>query len=72
MHILWLIQAVKRGVDCNERWLYAALIIHCIAYSVTERCGWPRRPQNSSNGGGSHRRQRITFSPLSIVHPQHP
>jgi hypothetical protein len=28
--IRWLIQAVKRGVDCNERCIYAALIIHWI------------------------------------------
>jgi hypothetical protein len=29
-HIWWLIQVVKRGVDCNERLLYAAFIIHFI------------------------------------------
>jgi hypothetical protein len=29
-HIWWLYQAVTRGVDCNERGLYAALIIHCV------------------------------------------
>jgi hypothetical protein len=27
---LWLIQAVERAVDCNERCTYAALIIHCV------------------------------------------
>jgi hypothetical protein len=32
--ILWLNQAVKRGVDYNERWLYAALIIYCVDCSV--------------------------------------
>jgi hypothetical protein len=33
-HIWWLIQAVYRGVDCNERWLYAALIICCVDYML--------------------------------------
>jgi hypothetical protein len=36
LHIWWLNQAVERGVDCNERWLYAALIIHCVDCSVAE------------------------------------
>jgi hypothetical protein len=35
-HIWWLNQAVERGVDCNERWLYAELIIHCVDCSVAE------------------------------------
>jgi hypothetical protein len=35
-HIWWLNQAVTRVVDCNERWLYAALIIHCVDCSVAE------------------------------------
>jgi hypothetical protein len=35
-HIWWLIQAVKRGVDCMMRRLYAALIIHCVDCSVAE------------------------------------
>jgi hypothetical protein len=35
-HIWWLIQTVERGVDCNERSLYAALIIHCVDCSVAE------------------------------------
>jgi hypothetical protein len=29
-HNWWLNQAVKKGVDCNERSLYTALIIHCV------------------------------------------
>jgi hypothetical protein len=35
-HIWWLNHAVKRGVVCNERGLYAALIIHCVDCSVAE------------------------------------
>jgi hypothetical protein len=35
-HLWWLNQAVERGVDRNERWLYAALINHCVDYSVAE------------------------------------
>jgi hypothetical protein len=35
-HIWWVNHAVKRGVDCNERWLYTALIIHCVGCSVAE------------------------------------
>jgi hypothetical protein len=35
-HIWWLNKAVTRGVDCNERLLYAALIIHCVDCSVAE------------------------------------
>jgi hypothetical protein len=35
-HIWWLNQAVTRGVDCNERCLYVALIIHCVDCSVAE------------------------------------
>jgi hypothetical protein len=35
-HIWWLNQAVKRGVNCNERFLYAALIIHCVDCSEAE------------------------------------
>jgi hypothetical protein len=35
-HIWWLIHAVKRGVDCNERYLYTALIIRCVDCSVAE------------------------------------
>jgi hypothetical protein len=35
-HIWWLSHAVKRGVDCNERWLFAALIIPCVDRSVAE------------------------------------
>jgi hypothetical protein len=27
---------VQRGVDCNERCLYAALIIHCVDCGVAE------------------------------------
>jgi hypothetical protein len=29
-------------VDCNERWLYSALIIHCVDFSVAESniCQW--------------------------------
>jgi hypothetical protein len=41
-HIWWLIQAVKIGVDCKERYMYAALVIHCIDCSVAnyvECCG---------------------------------
>jgi hypothetical protein len=35
-HIWCLNQAVKRGVDYNEPWLYAALIIHCVDCSGAE------------------------------------
>jgi hypothetical protein len=35
-HIWWLNQTVTRGVDCNERCLYAALIIYCVDCSVAE------------------------------------
>jgi hypothetical protein len=35
-HIWWLNQAVTRGVDCNERWLYAVLIINCVDCSGAE------------------------------------
>jgi hypothetical protein len=34
--IRWLNHAMKRGVDCNERCLYAALIIYCVDCSVAE------------------------------------
>jgi hypothetical protein len=33
---LWIVQAVKRGVDCNELRLYAALNIHCVDCSKAE------------------------------------
>jgi hypothetical protein len=33
-HIWWLNPAVERGVKCDERWLYAALIIFCVDCSV--------------------------------------
>jgi hypothetical protein len=42
-HIWWLIQAVKRGVDCNERCIYAELIIHCTDCSVAESYYLPIR-----------------------------
>jgi hypothetical protein len=35
-HILWLIQAVRRGVDCNERCINVALINQCIVGRVAE------------------------------------
>jgi hypothetical protein len=35
-HIWWLNQALKRCVDCKERWLHAALNIHCVDCSVAE------------------------------------